>query len=97
MSDTHNEHVIHARTYSPGQCFNISSQYQYESKTNNTIITILTSQYFLNTKYIDYQLFSRASAVTFICSTTMVGLKWGRLIEEVQYMARFPIGPGTWF
>ena len=30
---------------SPGQYFNISSQYQYQSKTDNTIITILNSQY----------------------------------------------------
>ena len=38
--------------YSPGQYFNISSQYQYQSKTDNTISTILNSQ------YINYQHFS---------------------------------------
>ena len=41
--------------------YSINSQYQ--SITDNTIITILNSQ------YIDYQHFSRASAVSSICST----------------------------
>ena len=47
---------------SPGQYFNISSQYQYYSKTDNTINTIL------NIQYIDYQHIPRAT-------TTMVKLK----------------------
>jgi hypothetical protein len=46
---------------SPGQYFNISSQYQYQPKTDYTIITILNSQYI---EYSIYRLstFCRVSA-----------------------------------
>ena len=51
-TDTHTDTLTHTRTdthtdthTSPGQYLNISCQCQYQSKTDNTIITILNSQY----------------------------------------------------
>ena len=83
-------HVSHI-PISPGQFFNISSQYQYQSKTDYTIITIFNSQYI---EYSIYRLsaFSRVSSVTSICSTTMVGLKWG---SQSSISLRFPVGLDT--